>query len=341
MRPVSVFAAVIAAALIALAVPAQAQTTLTLSSWLPPSHATTRALVDWAKEVEKASNGRIRHTLLAKGVSAPAGTYDAVRDGLADVSWNLEGYTPGRFFLTRVVEFPFLGETSEITSVAYWRIHERYLAKAQEHKGLRVIGVFTHGPGGIFTTKKPIRSVADFQGMKFRIGGGMITDLAAQLGINVLLKPASESFEILTTGIADGSLSSTEGIAAFKLDKVIRYYTRVPGGLYNTSFAVVMNPAAYERLSAQDKAVIDASSGEKLSRLFGKYWTESDAVGIQAMKTSNVEFIDANEAFVGAIRAQLKGLEASWFEAAKSRGVDGPRVLQDLRDEIRKVSAGR
>ena len=35
--------------------PAVGQTTLTLSAWVPPQHLLTRAMVDWAKEVEKAN----------------------------------------------------------------------------------------------------------------------------------------------------------------------------------------------------------------------------------------------------------------------------------------------
>ena len=68
-----------------------------------------------------------------------------MKDGSADLSFITHGYTPGRFALTDVAEFPFLGDTSEVTSVAYQRIHDKYLAKHDEHKGIHLLGVFTHG----------------------------------------------------------------------------------------------------------------------------------------------------------------------------------------------------
>src|SRR5262245_23834925 len=67
---------------------AGAQTTLTMSSWVPPSHALTKdVLTVWAQNVEKASNGRVKLQMLPKHPSAPPGTFDAVKDGLVDVSY--------------------------------------------------------------------------------------------------------------------------------------------------------------------------------------------------------------------------------------------------------------
>ena len=81
--------ATLAASLLAAALiwtPAQAQTTLTMSSWLPPSHTITKdMMMVWAKQVEEATQGRVKFNLLPKAVASPPGTFDAVRDGLADV----------------------------------------------------------------------------------------------------------------------------------------------------------------------------------------------------------------------------------------------------------------
>ena len=78
--------------------PAQAQTTtLTMSSWVSPQHhLTANVLQGWATEVEKATNGRVKFTMLPKHPSAPPGTFDAVRDGLVDLSYVTASYTPAR-----------------------------------------------------------------------------------------------------------------------------------------------------------------------------------------------------------------------------------------------------
>jgi TRAP-type C4-dicarboxylate transport system substrate-binding protein len=67
----------------ALALPAQAQTTLTYSSWVPPTHHLTIWQANWTKEVEKATGGRVKFNSLPKAPAAAPGTFDAVRDGLS------------------------------------------------------------------------------------------------------------------------------------------------------------------------------------------------------------------------------------------------------------------
>lgn len=110
---------------------APAPTVLQISSWVPPAHFIYRELMaPWAAGVEKTTQGRVKVDTLPKGVASPAGHFDAIRDGLADVTFNIHGYVPGRFTLTKLVELPFIGDNAEALSVAYWRMHEKHLARA-------------------------------------------------------------------------------------------------------------------------------------------------------------------------------------------------------------------
>ena len=186
--------------------PAAAQTTLALSSWVPPTHALTTTQVEWCAMLEQKVPGKIKCNALPRQVAGPPGTFDAVRNGLADISFAVHGYTPGRFVTTQLAEFPFLGNSSETVSVAFQHIYAKYPAIADEHKGVKVLAVFTHGPGIVFNTKRPITKVEDLSGLKFRVGGGMVNEISKTLGMNVTLKPAPESYELLSTGVMDGTL---------------------------------------------------------------------------------------------------------------------------------------
>lgn len=316
---------------------ATADTTLTLSTWLPTGHAATRAMVDWAEQVKAATNGRVKYNLLPKAVASPPGTFDAVRDGLADVSWSVHAYKPGRYVLTRVAEFPFLSEKSEIASAAYQMIHEKYLAKAQEHRGLKVLAVFNYS-GQAFTTNKAVTGKPDLRGAKMRVSGGMATEIAKRLGIVALQKPATEIYQMLSTGIADGVFMGKEGVAAFKLQRLIKHWTRVPGGLYSASFGIVMNVRKYQSLSTEDKAVIDRLSGVKLAALYGRYWDAADKAGLTVMAKAGIKSSMANAAYVKEIQAKVKPLETAWYAAAKAKGVDGEVALKALRAEIKRLA---
>jgi len=318
--------------------PATAQTTLALSSWVPPAHALTTTQIEWCEMLEQKVPGKIKCNALPRAVAAPPGTFDAVRNGLADISFAVHGYTPGRFVTTQMAEFPFLGNSSETVSVAFQRMYAKYPAFANEHKGVKVLAVFTHGPGIVFNTKRPITKVEDLSGLKFRVGGGMVNEISKALGMNVTLKPAPESYELLSTGVMDGTLFPAESAESFKIEKIIRYATTFPGGLYNTSFAFVMNQAKYDSLPPDVKKAIAEISGEFLARMTGRAWDKADRRGVALMQANGVEFTKADAAFVNVVKSKTGALEDNWVKAAEGRGLKDPRkVLADFRGEISKL----
>src|SRR5262249_5497685 len=207
--------------------PAAAQTTtLTMSRWVSPSHLlTSDVLAVWGQQVQKATKGRVKLQMLPKHPSAAPGTFDAVRDDLVDVSYVTASYTPARHVLPLIAELPGGGATSVINSVAYSRIHWKYLQQAGEYKGVKLLAVFTHGPGQMFNTKRPITKVEDLAGMKIRTGGGIAEEMARALGASAFVKPAPESYELLSSGVADGTFFPLESIISFKLGSVIKYAT--------------------------------------------------------------------------------------------------------------------
>jgi len=315
-----------------------AQTVLTVSTWLSPSHILSETQKEWCSLVEQKSAGAVKCNILPRGVAAPPGTFDAVRNGLADVSYAVHGYTPGRFLTTQLAEVPFLGDSSEATSVAFQRTYARTPAMAEEHKGVKVLTVFTHGPGMVFNTKRPITKVEDLAGLKFRVGGGMVNEIARALGMNVTLKPAPESYELLSTGVMDGTLFPAESVESFKIDKVVRHATTFPGGLYNTSFVFIMNQAAYDKLPPTGRKAVDEASGEHAARLFGRGWDKVDRRGLAFMQAAGVQFTKADAAFVKAVREKTAPLEDAWVKAVAAKGVKEPkRLLDEFRADILKL----
>jgi TRAP-type C4-dicarboxylate transport system substrate-binding protein len=319
---------------------AAAQVTLNASSWVPPGHPITATmLTPLCADFEKATSGRVKCNILPKAPVGPFQTIDGVKDGLMDLSFIVNGYTPGRFALSDAPEFPFMGDTSTVTSVAYQRIYNRMLAKADEYKDIALLGVFTHGPGQIYNTKRPINSLKDLEGLKIRIGGGLVNDIAKALGTVPMLKPAPESYEILSTGVADGVFFPKESPASFKLVPLIKYITYVPGGLYNVAFAWIANPSKWEKISAADRKAIEPLLGEALARRSGLAWDAADAKGEAAVREAKIPIIVASPQLVAEIKAKTDPLEREWAEKkAKPKGVDGEAVLKALRAEIAALS---
>jgi len=327
--------------LVLAAQPARAQTTLTMSSWVSPQHHLTAVVLQgWATEVEKATDGRVKFTMLPKHPSAPPGTFDAVRDGLVDVSFVTASYTPARHIMPLLAELPGAGDTALVNSVAYSRIYWKYLDKVGEYKGVKLLGVFTHGPGQMFT-KRPVNGINDLQGLKIRTGGGVAEAVAKALGASAFVKPAPESYELLKGGVADGVFFPLESIVSFKLETVLEQATLFPGGMYSSAFGFFMNEDKWNKLPKADQAIIEKLSGEHVARLAGQSWDEADRKGLEALKKSGVKIVNADPAFVAEVQKRSAPIVDDWIKKANAKGIDGAKVLAEFRAELKKVAAGQ
>jgi len=320
--------------------PALAQTTLTFSSWVPPSHHLSVWQVNWAADVEKATGGRVKFQLLPKHPSAPPGTFDAVRDGLMDLSYVTASYTPARHVMPLMPELPGAGNTAEINSVAYSRIHWKYFHKVGEYNGVKLLAVWTHGPGQMFT-KKAVKNINDLQGLKIRTGGGVAEAVAKALGTSAFVKPAPESYELLKSGVADGVFFPLESVISFKLDTVLAQATLFPGGMYSSAFGFFMNQDKWNKLSKQDQAIIEKHSFEYAARSNGKSWDTADQKGLAALKTAKVKIVQADKALQAEVKRRSDPIIEDWIAKANAKGVDAPAVLAEFRAELKKVAAGK
>jgi TRAP-type C4-dicarboxylate transport system substrate-binding protein len=175
------------------------------------------------------------------------------------------------------------------------------------------------------------------QGLKFRVGGGMVNEVGKAMGVNVTLKPAPESYELMSSGVMDGVFFPAESIESFKLEKLVRYRTTFPGGLYNTSFAFVMNEGTWNKIAKADQDAISRLSGEAAARQFGRGWDAADRRGYAFMQSSGVVPQPASKAFVEEVKGKTSALEAKWIADAKAKGLANPeQVIKDYRAEIAK-----
>ncbi len=311
-----------------------ADVTLTISSWAPPTHGVNAiywpALID---RIEEATGGRVSAEI-KYGLAAPPAQYDLILDGAADFAWIFHGYTPGRFVATKMIEIPGYEGNAEAASVAYWRAHEQYLAAADEHKGVKLIGLMTHGPGLLHSDTK-VESLDRISGMKLRLGGGVSGDVGTALGATGIRVPAPKVYETLASNAADGVMMPMEGKASFKLFEVAKHTYRVPGGFYRGSFALIMNNEAFDGLSEADRTALEGVFGEEASRLAGQMWDEIDEVGLQALNDSaDNSLTEASTADAEKWQALTGPIIEGVFAEVSALGIDAEAVQAYIAEQM-------
>jgi len=328
---------------VVLAAPAaQAQTVLTMSNWVPPTHPIVLYIMKpWAEEVAKATNGRVRIQMLPKAIAAPNQHYDAVINGQIDVAWSTYGYQPERFQPYLIAELPQLGDTAVDNGVALWRTHKKYIEAAGIHKDVQLLGVMTHGPGLFHHHSKFILKPSDLEGQKIRVGGDVPKRIVEAFGGVVITQPAPKSYEILSAGIADGIMFPTESLKSFKIASLVKYSSYVKGGLYSSSFWFAMNKKKFEGLAKADQDAIMKVSGEKFARLAGAGWDRADKEGRAAIKEAGGQIRECSPELVKALSALTAQLEREYGAKMDAMGIDGAGTIKYFRAEVARVAAGK
>jgi TRAP-type transport system periplasmic protein len=310
--------------------------TLRMSTWLPPQHhMVADTLQIWMDAVSEASGGTLTIALDPAPIAKPPAQYDIVRDGAADMSYHVMAYTPGPFEIVRGAELPFLSPNAEIGSQAAYDWYDRNVGFDKEFKEVKVVTMFVHGPGAIHT-KKPINSLEDLVGVKLRVGGGGVR-MSEALGATPVAMPAPAAYEAIQKGVADGAMFPFESIKGFRLGELLDYHLEIPGGLYTTPFAIMMNRAKYDALSDEHKAVLAEVGGINGAKMLGAGWDRADAAGrVAALESGEVNQLSDSE--LARWKETIAFMNDDWIAKADAAGLDGAALLADLKATIAKYT---
>lgn len=319
---------------------AQQTVTLRLHQFLPPQAVIpAKAIVPWAQKVEADSGGRIKiqlfHAMQLGG--APPQLFDQAKDGVADITWTVLGYTPGRFNKAEVFELPFMSGVAEQSSRAFWEYVQAHAA--DEFKDVKLLAVHTHGPG-LFHTKAPVTGLDSLRGMKIRGGSRVINNMLVKLGATPVGMPVPAVTDALSKGTIDGTTIPWEVTPSLKVTELVKNHTTFAGkeGLYTQTFAFSMNKAAYDKLPADLKAVIDKNSGIETAAMFGRAMDEGDRTGREIAVKAKNNIIELDVAETQRWRRTAGSVETDWVNEMKGKSIDGAKLVSEARALIAKHS---
>ena len=305
-----------------------------VSTWGPPSlQQNSDVIPGWTACLKEASKGAVT-TKVEYNLGPPPAQFQLVRKGISDVGWSFHGYNAGRFVSTKIAELPGTTGGAEAVSVAHWRTHEKYLSALDEHRGVKLIGLFVHGAAVLMTNRK-VTDLSQVKGMKLRLPGGVATQIFSKLGAVPVKVPGTKVYEVLSARVADGVTMEYSGVKSFKLDEVVKFALEMPRGFYYGSFGIVMNTRKYASLDKTGKAAVDACSGETLSRLSGRVWERFFVTGKEyARKDMTIDVADAK--MQGQFAPIAKAVVDEWVKEAEGKGLKNAREALDyMREQAR------
>jgi len=303
---------------------------LSYSIFFPPTHAQCKAGMDWAKEIEKRTNGAVKINVFPGGTLTKAPeTYDGVVKGISDIGMSCFAYTRGRFPVMEAADLP-MGYPSGM--VATKTVNEFYkLMKPEELKDVKVLYIHAHGPG-LLHTKKPVKTLADIKGLKIRSTGLSAKVVSALKGIPVAMGQGA-TYEALQKGVVEGTFAPIETLKGWRQAEVVKYSTDCRDIGYTTSMFVVMNKAKWEALPENVKKIFADVSGEWVA-VHGNTWDKADVEGKKYTLQLKNQILalskEESARWVKAVEPVING----YIAEAKKKGIDGKKAIAELKKLI-------
>lgn len=325
---------------LALMTGAASAQTLTMSSWVPPTHFLhTDFFVPFAEQIAEVTEGRVTVTILPAPLGGPAQHWELARTGVADITWGNFTYEPERFVSMWFAEFPNAGTDAEAQSVALWRTYEAHLADLPVFDGVEMLAVGLFGGGQLHHGSAPMLTPADIAGQKFRMGGPIQERLLTELGAVPVAAPATRAYEMLESGVIDGSLHTMESVVNFRLEEALTHHTIFPEGFYDAAFFVVMNSARWDSIAPADQAAIEAIAGEALSATWGRQFDAQNPAAAEALAAAGHTISEASPELIGAVATIRDAMVADWVVAAREAGLADPESAMGFYMETYEAKA--
>ena len=314
-----------------------APVTLRFSHWSSPQHPmSTISVPDWVNAIEKASNGSIKIQVFpAQQLGKTYDHYDMARDGIADITWMNSGLLPGRFPIRQALELPWLYSDPQRATLAFY---EWYLPLAQkEMSDVKICQLQVQFPSTLHS-KREIKSVDDFKGLKLRIANSTQSRYFHGMGAVIVPVPATEARDAIEKGVAEAMLFPWRSLFIWGIDKLLTYHLDAP--FSGNGFELMFNKASYNKLSANQKKIIDAHCTAEWSARFMAPWSKQEPEGRAelAAKPGHVVY-PVSEKLRSDMRAATEPIRKEWAANVRKAGHDPDKVWNDLVAAMSKYKA--
>jgi len=310
---------------------------LKVSTFVPPSHTINREITRWAADLKQKSNGRLILKLFPSSQMGPVNRqFDLARTGVADISYVLQGATPGRFPLTELAQYPGLIPNGKVGSQALMDVKDLL---EKEYAGVKVLYFMSTPPVPLLMASKEITTIDQMHGLRIRHPGTVYASLISALGATPVGVAPSEIADALNKGTVDGALMSYEGAESFQLGADLKYATAFNAGV--VTFAMVMNPKSYASLPRDLQKLIDDSTGIMAAKRVGTASDQADEHGLQYMRKHDVKVVTLSEADSKTYEKITTKLIDDKVAALEAKGLPGKAMLKRLKDAVAARAKGQ
>ena len=312
---------ILAAALVAASAAATAQTRWDMPTPYPDSNFHTKNVVQFAEDVDKATAGKLKINVHSNGslIKMPE-IKRAVQTGQVPIGELLISVLSNESPLFGFDSNPFLAN-SYAKERKLWAAARPHIEKRLDSQGIKLLYSVAWPPQGIYA-KKPINSVADLQGAKFRTYSPSTSRFAELMGAIPTTVQVPDIPQAFRTGLVDSMITSgATGVDTQAWDYLTHYYDTQA---FLPQNMVIVNKDAWGKLdAAAQKAVLAAASQAE-----ARGWKTSEAENQRYVKTmaeKGIKVMKPSAKLSTEFEAIGRQIADEWAQKA---GADGQAILK-------------
>jgi TRAP-type C4-dicarboxylate transport system substrate-binding protein len=302
-----------------------AQTKWDLPSGYAATNFHTVNLNEFAADVDKATNGKLKITVHANASLFKAPEIKrAVQGGQAQIGEVLISNFANEWPLFGADAIPFLADSYE-QSVKLWAAQKPVFEKKLAEQGMVPLYSVPWPPQGVYS-KKPLASAADLKGVKWRAYNPATSRIAELVGAQPVTVQAAEVSQAFATGVAESMMSSGATGWDAKLHEHVKYWYDTQAWLPRN--LIVVNKAALDALDAPTKqAVLKAAADAEVRGLAASRRANTES--LDKLKGGGMNILPPPAALSADMKKVGETLLKEWLEKAGPEG-------QQLVDAYRK-----
>ncbi|MCA8880573.1 MAG: TRAP transporter substrate-binding protein [Rhodobacteraceae bacterium] len=283
------FAALLASAALATAAGA-CEMTLRSSDTHPDGYPTVEAVKAMGGMVEERTNGRICIEVFPSAqLGEEKDSIEQTQFGVIDLDRVSLGPFNNIVEETQVVSLPYIFRSVDhMHHVMDGPIGDEILAAFEPHD-LIGLAFYDGGSRSFYNSEKPIHSIADMKGMKFRVmQSDIFVDMVDALGANATPMPYGEVYTSIQTGAIDGAENNWPSYDTSGHYEVAKYYTLdqhliVPEVL-------VMSKLTWDKLTPEDQAIVRQAAKDSVP-IMRDLWEQQEKVSQDKIRAAGVEVV--------------------------------------------------
>ncbi len=262
--------------------------TLRSSDTHPNGYPTVEAVKHMGETLKASTDGRLCIEVFASAqLGQEKDTIEQAQFGVIDLNRVSLGPFNNIIEETQIPSLPYIFRSVEhMHNVMDGEIGQEILAAFEAHD-LVGLAFYDGGSRSFYNSVKPINSMADLKGLKFRVmQSDMFVDMVSALGANATPMPYGEVYSSIQTGVIDGAENNWPSYDTSGHFEVAKYYTLdqhliVPEVL-------VMSKKSWDKLSADDQAKVREAAVASVS-VMRDLWLAQEKVSEDKIRAAGVE----------------------------------------------------